>query len=267
MEEIRNELRPKSFRISDETAEKFKEISAQIGGNQQETLAKLIEAYEFQAGKAVLTDKKACIEDFEKYVTCITRMYMGSLEDNQNITKTVKAEFKALLESKDMTIQDLQSRCERAELAEQTAKETEERAEEDLKQSADEVARLKKELEKQQKDYELRLATLEEAKNSLSELCASLNKQLSEVEPIKAQLKELNALKAELSDFKAQAKESEFAHKQSLFDLKEQLQHEKMQHLAEIEEYQKRYKALLEKQETKSSSGRKKTSSKTDKAE
>ena len=60
------ELKPKSFRINDETAEKFKEISMNIGGNQQETLSKLIEAYEFQAGKAVLTEKKADIEQFRQ---------------------------------------------------------------------------------------------------------------------------------------------------------------------------------------------------------
>ena len=46
-------LKPRSYRINDETAEKIKEIAASIGGNQQETLAKLIEAYEFQSGKAV----------------------------------------------------------------------------------------------------------------------------------------------------------------------------------------------------------------------
>ena len=80
-------LKPKSFRIDDETADKFKEISATIGGNQQETLAKLIEAFEFQSGKAILTEKKADIDQFEKYVTAITRMYMSSLEDNQNITE------------------------------------------------------------------------------------------------------------------------------------------------------------------------------------
>lgn len=104
------ELKPKSFRIDDETADKFKEISAAIGGNQQETLAKLIEAYEFQAGKAVLTEKKADIDQFEKYVNAITRMFMGSLEDNQNITETVRTEFDALLKSKDATIQDLQEK-------------------------------------------------------------------------------------------------------------------------------------------------------------
>lgn len=51
-------LKPKSFRITDETAEAFKQISTEIGGNQQEALAKLIEAYEFQKGKAILTEKK-----------------------------------------------------------------------------------------------------------------------------------------------------------------------------------------------------------------
>lgn len=102
------ELKVKSFRIDDETADRFKELSAQIGGNQQETLAKLIEAYEFQAGKAILTDKKSDIDQFEKYITALTRMYMGSLEDNQNVTMTVRTEFDALLKSKDATIQNLQ---------------------------------------------------------------------------------------------------------------------------------------------------------------
>ena len=72
------ELKPKSFRIDDATAEKFKEISADIGGNQQETLAKSIEAYEFQSGKAILTDKKDDIEQFERYTTAITLIFWFS---------------------------------------------------------------------------------------------------------------------------------------------------------------------------------------------
>ena len=49
-----NELKPKSFRLNDETNEKFKEIAMEIGGNQQETLTQLIEAYELQKGKLAL---------------------------------------------------------------------------------------------------------------------------------------------------------------------------------------------------------------------
>ena len=115
------ELKPKSFRIDDITADKFKEISADIGGNQQETLSKLIEAYEFQAGKAILTDKKSDIELFEKYVNSLTRMYMGSLEDNQNLTETIRTEFDAMLKSKDVTIQDLQEQLKKAKQTEKEA--------------------------------------------------------------------------------------------------------------------------------------------------
>ena len=60
------ELKPKSFRIDDETAEKFKEISSAIGGNQQQTLAKLIETYHFQTGKSILTNKRDDIDQLEK---------------------------------------------------------------------------------------------------------------------------------------------------------------------------------------------------------
>ena len=38
-------------------------------------------------------------------------MFMGSLEDNQNVTETVRTEFDALLKSKDATIQDLQDKA------------------------------------------------------------------------------------------------------------------------------------------------------------
>lgn len=105
-----NVLKPKSFRIDEETAEKFKQISVAIGGNQQEALSKLIEAYEFQTGKAIITEKKADIEQFETYVTAITRMFMGSLEDNQNVTERIRTKFDALLRSKDITIQELQKK-------------------------------------------------------------------------------------------------------------------------------------------------------------
>ncbi len=60
----------RSFRIDEATMEKFKEISAEIGGNHQETIAKLIEAYEFQKGKQVLSgragSKDAVIQDLQR---------------------------------------------------------------------------------------------------------------------------------------------------------------------------------------------------------
>ena len=64
-------LKPKSFRIDDETADKFKQISASIGGNQQEAFVKLIETYELQSSKSALPDQRTNIEQFEKYINAL----------------------------------------------------------------------------------------------------------------------------------------------------------------------------------------------------
>ncbi|MBD5165211.1 hypothetical protein [Helicobacter sp.] len=196
------ELKPKSFRIDDETAEKFKEISGIIGGNQQETLAKLIEAFEFQSGKAVLTDKKTDIEQFEKYVSALTRMFMGSLEDNQNITETVRMEFDALLKSKDTTIQNLQEELKKS-------KDQRELAIADEKQQADECSRLKSELmgyAEKVKDLQTALADKDSLNKALTDSCNDLKAKIGSMEGGAAQAiklqEEVERLQAENASLK-----------------------------------------------------------------
>lgn len=191
------ELKPKSFRIDDQTADKFKEISAAIGGNQQETLAKLIETYEFQAGKAVLTNKKSDIDQFEKYINAITRMFMGSLEDNQNVTETVRTEFDALLKSKDATIQDLQEKVKDLTQRKQQA--------EDAKTNfAFEYDSLSKRYEKLQNDTNTKiddlnamLADKDKLNQALADSCDELK---SKVDAMKSEHESFDAMKNELSD-------------------------------------------------------------------
>lgn len=199
------ELKPKSFRIDDETADKFKEISAAIGGNQQETLAKLIEAYEFQAGKAVLTEKKADIDQFEKYVNAITRMFMGSLEDNQNITETVRTEFDAQLKSKDATIQDLQEKLT-------VAKQLKEDATIKARTHAEENDRLNNAIDRLNTEYN---SKMDDMQSMLADK-DSLNKALKD---------SYNDLKAKFDSMKEDADQM-IATKKSLEDL--QGEHDKL---------------------------------------
>lgn len=190
-------LKPKSFRIDDETADKFKEISSSIGGNQQETLAKLIEAWEFQSGKAILTEKKADIEQFEKYVTALTRMFMGSLEDNQNITETVRTEFEALLQSKDTTIQDLQSQLT-------VSKQLKEEATTKAKTYVDENSRLNEYIESLQKEYNSKLDDMQSMltdKESLNRaLTDSCNDLKAKVDVMAAEHEEVATLRKNIAD-------------------------------------------------------------------
>ena len=275
------ELKPKSFRIDDATAERFKEISADIGGNQQETLAKLIEAYEFQAGKAILTDKKDDIEQFERYVNAITRMFMGSLEDNQNITETVRTEFDGLLKSKDATIQDLQ---EKIKVAKQLQQDSDEKA----KTFADANTDLVKKLEKLQLDSDAKINDLnmmlsdkeklnQALANSFDEMKEKMNAMQAEHDSfaeIKKSLdnaqKELETAKQDkqaadktIEELKKHEKESvdrckeqmQIAQDKALIELdkkyQEQIQTLKEEKQTEIDKYQEKYLELLNKMQAK----------------
>ena len=226
------ELKPKSFRIDCETSKKFKEISNTIGGNQQETLAKLIEAFEFQSGKAVLTEKKADIEQFEKYITAITRMYMGSLEDNQNITETVRTEFDALLTSKDAVIQDLQEKLT-------AAKQVKEDATMKARTHADENARLHEVIDSLNHEYNTKMDDLQSMlsdKDNLNKaLTDSCNELKAKIEGIRESAEQSAAFKKELeqlkrehekiilkqSDLEKQMQQEQAAHAQTVLDLKQ----------------------------------------------
>ena len=275
------ELKPKSFRIDDATAERFKEISADIGGNQQETLAKLIEAYEFQAGKAILTDKKDDIEQFERYVNAITRMFMGSLEDNQNITETVRTEFDGLLKSKDATIQDLQ---EKIKVAKQLQQDSDEKA----KTFADANTDLVKKLEKLQLDSDAKINDLnmmlsdkeklnQALANSFDEMKEKMNAMQAEHESFDKMKKNLDNAQKELEtakqdkqaadktieELKKHEKESvdrckeqmQIAQDKALIELdkkyQEQIQTLKEEKHTEIDKYQEKYLELLNKMQAK----------------
>ena len=233
------ELKPKSFRIDDETAEKFKEISNTIGGNQQETLAKLIEAFEFQSGKAILTDKKADIEQFEKYVSAITRMFMGSLEDNQNIAETVRTEFDALLKSKDATIQDLQEKLT-------VAKQLKEDATLKARAHADENARLNSVIDSLNNEYNSKMDDMQSMlsdKDSLNKaLTDSCNDLKTKIEGMKEAAEQSAIFREELEQLK---KEHEKVIRERS-DLEKQMQQERTAHEKAISEFRQHEADALE---------------------
>ena len=55
-----------------------------------------MEAYMLQEKKVQLSDRSDQIEKFEQYVSLITRMFITSLEDYQNVKEAVKTELRAI---------------------------------------------------------------------------------------------------------------------------------------------------------------------------
>ncbi len=113
------ELKPKSFRIDDETNEKLKLIMKDFP-NQNLALQKIVEVYEFQQSKEVVSERKADIEEFEKYVSCLVRMYMSSLESNQNQKELIRSEFDSQLRIMKEKLENIKQ--EKEEIALKTKK-------------------------------------------------------------------------------------------------------------------------------------------------
>ena len=111
-----------TIRADEEIKAKFKALAENLG-NQGTAIESLLNAYEMQNAKDVLTERRTDIEDFDTHLQAISSAFLHSLEITENTTERVKAEFQSRLTSKDLTISDLQERIRQAEQAEQTARE------------------------------------------------------------------------------------------------------------------------------------------------
>ena len=227
------------FRLDDETVEKFKEIASSIGASQQETLAKLIEAYEIQINKGILTEKKAEIEQFERHISVLTRMYMGVLEDNQSIIDTVRVEFEALLKSKDSTIQDLQDRLKKAEqIREEAVRKTGFFEEEN--------GRLNTVIDNLQVEYNTKMSDMQvmlEDKEKLNKVLTDTNKELkNRIGDMREEVEGASQVREELEHLKVQygmvVQEKE--------ELEKQIQNERERYTRDFETLKQSKKVLAE---------------------
>lgn len=229
------ELRPRSFRIDEETAEKFKKICLEAGLNQQDALAKLIESYELQAGKAVLTEKRDEIEQFERYTSILVQKYMLALEDYQNVKRTVRTEFNALIHSKNGLIEDLQQQKKAAEEAKQQATA-------EAKKATDEADQFRKDMNRALKrcnELEEILANKDQLNKVLTSTCNELRAKVASLE---ADQQQLEALRRDLEEAKAakeaaekQLKEQQEAGQKALEDLRAKMEIDKDKALLEAE--------------------------------
>jgi len=271
-----SDAKPRTYRIDDETAEKIKEITADIGGNQQLAMAKLVEVFEFQKGKNLLGDKKDIIDKFESHVNILNRLFMGSLEDNQTLSEMIRTEFDALLKSKDSTIQELQEKNLRITEIKENAVNTVKKLDEENLQLKDRLLSLEKELQGRQEDYKSKLEDKDKLNHNLSESYAQLREQKKTMEN---EVRTVNQIKEErdiyekknqdlehnIADLSQQLKytkeemekdkqqfiqQAELDQKAAVLELKQlynaEIEELKNKKQAEIDDYQNKYLGLLE---------------------
>lgn len=239
MAEKVEKLQPRGFRLTDETMEKFKVIAQELGENQQQTMAKLIEVYEIEKGKKAFPEMREQIDTFDSYMRAATDMFVQLLESNHTMRSQVRTEFHAQLDSKDQSIIELQAQVKETEEWKKESKRREVNYESQIKACRDEIKTLQSDLEKEQKNAEKR--EIEYKRTEASLLSDSKKLQSAELElrsVLSTYMKSNETLKKENDGLRDQVKQMD-AH---IF----QLGRESEGRRVEIENL----KALLEKSKT-----------------
>ena len=250
--EENKELKPKSFRITTETHEKFKEIANTIGGNQQLALERLIQVYELEQSKTVLGGKSESIEQFQQYATKLVSLYTDSLEHQENQAELIREEFKRELMSKDEIIIGLQAELKELRIMEEVASESCSRVDAENKE-------LKKNLEQMESQHTTNLANLQKMlaekdnlNKALVENINTLKEKVEQFGELQKQLEEMNELQKQLEMAKAELERKKLEHEKALIKLERkhntELAEQNKKHMEDIREYQIMF---LKKEETK----------------
>ena len=184
-----DELKTRSFRVSEEVSTKLKELCENFD-NQNSALSALLNAYEVQNARAVFTDRQTDIADYDTHIQAIQSAFLRSLEINENAEKRIRTEFINLLNSKDQTIVQLQT--ERVQADEQVEKYKSAygnlitSTEEKIKTMQTQVSESEKTLQSEKE----RANTEQKAREQAETISAMLSEQ---VEQLKAEVAKLTA--------------------------------------------------------------------------
>lgn len=190
---------PRGIRVTEETWNKFRLLTDDLGGDQQQALAKIMEVYELEKGKEILPDMKDNIETFEGYTFALVGLYRQALEKCQDMKALVRTEYDAMLRSKDEIIRELQEKLEAAkEIAGRT-----EAIEQKYKTIIADDELVKKDLENQLErahiEMEEKTAEWESRYSALESVCSTLRSSESEAKAMVGSfMKENTSLKEEI---------------------------------------------------------------------
>lgn len=104
-----SDVKVKSFRITDELAEKIKEITAELGGSSQQAFSTIVNAYEMQASKETLpTGISGRIEELDGHLNSINRIVIDLADAYNSCKQVTKDQYAAELQAKDTKISNLE---------------------------------------------------------------------------------------------------------------------------------------------------------------
>lgn len=254
MENKNKELKIKSFRVDEETFEKFKSIASSEFKGQSQCLEALVNLYELENSKASLVERKLEIESFQDYLNKINQLFLTSLQMSKDAESRFKDEYIKQLNIKNKTIERLQNRedelLEKTKSLEKTNKEltsSKEILEKDKSTLTQLVSRNHDLLESNRREIEnlqgfkIYKSENNSLKEDIQQLKEDLNKKSSEIEK---RISELDIANREISFLENRVEEL----KKEVLSYKELVLSIRRECSRETESLEKKYNKLIEKE-------------------
>lgn len=176
--------KPKTIRATDETMEKLKKISEEMGAsNQGAALDSLIDLYERDQARTVLPERQTEIDDFNLLLRKLGTAYTASLQLNADAEDRARAAYANQLTIYEETIK--QQKEQIADLKEQASHANE---------YLGTIIKLREDIEGKDK----LLDVIKQGTDASKEQIADLQKQVDESAELQDKIHELNAQVAEL---------------------------------------------------------------------
>lgn len=248
------DIKPVSFRILEEDQEKFKQFASENSLNQAEAFKSLINTWELAQAKTQVSDGDRAkeIETFQNTVNNLMGMFINSLVTNQTSEERIREQLSLELNTKDLTIQDLQT--ERNKLKEdlKSIEESNKELNANNKAVNDEVKKIQKELDikiETDKNQQEQISTLngivteykgyKEINNKLDSENKSLLAEMSSKDNIIKQLEGELKNNADMISF---YKEQLEGNKEEIKSLNKALLDKELSHKADIKELEDKHK-------------------------
>lgn len=105
-----------SFRLTEETADKFKEFLEKIPGSREDAFIDLMDVYELHHSKSLVPDREKEINSFQIHANALVAAYTRSLEICAEAEDSIKKSYDYQITSKDKIIADYQEKYEEAKV-------------------------------------------------------------------------------------------------------------------------------------------------------
>ena len=190
--EQKKQTNARSYRVTDEVADKIVALGKDLGLNQNDVFETLISAYALQQDAVLVPDAAKDIETFISHLRSIQDAYHNIVSINAQTEERIRQEFQRRLENNDKQISDL------IEMREEQ-KSTIESLEAELSDMAKELSATKQSITDTQNKLLDREKSLEDKQTIIDSLAARLPEQAEIDAKMKAMEDEINHLRASLT--------------------------------------------------------------------